>query len=646
MEPLRRKLTQFILFIFLLLNVSLSAYGDDEAWQHYRNLVRQRQYGEAVAVLNKIANTGDNEARYELANYYRNGRGVSPDANYARRLLLQAARENHLESQYLLGVFYEKGIGGESDNEKARFWYNKAAGQHHAKAMKRLTYLKDNTQIKSSQSVSQESLFSIVKKGGVQQFASAGKPKDWQTLQDKHGNNLLAVGLMADQRAMAGSLLSQGVAINHINHNGETALHLAVRYQQSWVEWLLSKKANANVQNKQGQTPLHLAVEKGDEASVRLLVKYGANPKVLDSQKRSALELANILHQDAILAVFAQAGFKPTKMSAINTDLLAASNSKVEPLYIAVERGDLESTKALIGSVDDPWRLNNQGQTVITLAALHGHQDVLSYLLSLSHSHGKEDQQGRNALFHAVKAKCESCLSVLLKNQFDPLQADQRGMTAIEFALAERSPLSSQLLSAVPLQKWRNQWLFEAVRGGLDQTVKQLIQGGININVRDAQGRTVLWYAVNSKVPLPQRNAMLTRLLDQGADVGISDLSGQLILHVAASDSNTSSMNVLLKHIRKSQVNTADKAGNMPLHLAAAANRLDAARLLIDTGADIDARDASGNTPLILAVLANSKEMVKLLLQKGAAINKRNNNKQDPESLARKLGYKELYSLF
>jgi ankyrin repeat protein len=47
-------------------------------------------------------------------------------------------------------------------------------------------------------------------------------------------------------------------------------------------------------------------------------------------------------------------------------------------------------------------------------------------------------------------------------------------------------------------------------------------------------------------------------------------------------------------------------------------NSLDVARLLIDSGADVDARDEDGRTPLHWAALNKSLDMARLLIERGA----------------------------
>jgi ankyrin repeat protein len=77
-------------------------------------------------------------------------------------------------------------------------------------------------------------------------------------------------------------------------------------------------------------------------------------------------------------------------------------------------------------------------------------------------------------------------------------------------------------------------------------------------------------------------------------------------------------------------VNLTDDAGRTPLHLAATHCHVDAARLLIEKGAKIDAKAVGGTTPLDLAAQAGCADMVNLLIAKGAKVNLRDDQGRTP----------------
>ena len=58
-----------------------------------------------------------------------------------------------------------------------------------------------------------------------------------------------------------------------------------------------------------------------------------------------------------------------------------------------------------------------------------------------------------------------------------------------------------------------------------------------------------------------------------------------------------------------------DKTGGTPLHLAASYAKEDAAKRLLDDGADANAQDNTDRTPLHAAVAANAQGVLHILLK-------------------------------
>ena len=100
-------------------------------------------------------------------------------------------------------------------------------------------------------------------------------------------------------------------------------------------------------------------------------------------------------------------------------------------------------------------------------------------------------------------------------------------------------------------------------------------------------------------------------------------------IHEYAADGNVAEITQDLA-ARPTDVNLTDDAGRTPLHLAATHCRIDMARLLLDKGAEIDAKAAGGATALHLAAQAGCVDMVNLLLAKGANANARDDQGRTP----------------
>ena len=114
-------------------------------------------------------------------------------------------------------------------------------------------------------------------------------------------------------------------------------------------------------------------------------------------------------------------------------------------------------------------------------------------------------------------------------------------------------------------------------------------------------------------------------LLDRGAAVSGRDARGRTPLHVAAAANAADTVLLLLQ--RGASANVVDSAGRTPLHCAAAASAAAAAHWLVGAGAPLETRDSGGATPLLLAAgsTKDDDECIRVLLQSGANI-----DAQDP----------------
>ncbi len=81
-------------------------------------------------------------------------------------------------------------------------------------------------------------------------------------------------------------------------------------------------------------------------------------------------------------------------------------------------------------------------------------------------------------------------------------------------------------------------------------------------------------------------------------------------------------------------INEKIEKGCMILHYAAQLSDERAIKLLIEHGAEIDAKNDRGETPLHLAAFLGNRKNVKALIEKGAEVNAKSNNKAVPLHLA------------
>ncbi|CAG0904726.1 unnamed protein product [Cyprideis torosa] len=129
---------------------------------------------------------------------------------------------------------------------------------------------------------------------------------------------------------------------------------------------------------------------------------------------------------------------------------------------------------------------------------------------------------------------------------------------------------------------------------------------------------------------LPGYHPVVKLLLHQGADPeAVTSPFNQTPLHLAGTDETAT---LLIDN--GAEVNARDKEGQTPVHLATQRDRHSLAQVLLDHGADPDIRDSDKQTPLHLASTEGHHSIAGLLLDHGADPNITDSSKQTPLHLA------------
>lgn len=82
--------------------------------------------------------------------------------------------------------------------------------------------------------------------------------------------------------------------------------------------------------------------------------------------------------------------------------------------------------------------------------------------------------------------------------------------------------------------------------------------------------------------------------------------------------------------MRPHRANDFDEAGNSHLHAAVEKREYDLTKLLLDSGADPNARNNMGYTPLHFAVILKDFKIVELLVKNNGNVNARSNSGKTP----------------
>jgi ankyrin repeat protein len=134
-------------------------------------------------------------------------------------------------------------------------------------------------------------------------------------------------------------------------------------------------------------------------------------------------------------------------------------------------------------------------------------------------------------------------------------------------------------------------------------------------------------------------------LLERPRSIDDHSPDGWTALALAAHFNQVDAARLLLEHGADLQLRSRNSNRNTALHAALAGRGLETARLLLEHGADVNAADAAGWTPLHLAVDSGSTELVLLVLGERPFVDPENKDGLTPIALARRGGHGAVVAL-
>jgi len=106
-----------------------------------KSSIKLQKYEEEINLWKELAEQGNSDAQYNLAQIYRNGGDVLKGDEKSVKWYRKAAEQGNSDAQYNLGVMYDKGTGVLKDYKQAYKWYRKAAEQSHVDAQYNLALM-------------------------------------------------------------------------------------------------------------------------------------------------------------------------------------------------------------------------------------------------------------------------------------------------------------------------------------------------------------------------------------------------------------------------------------------------------------------------------------------------------------------------
>lgn len=304
----------------------------------------------------------------------------------------------------------------------------------------------------------------------------------------------------------------------------------------------------------------------------------------------------------------------------------AVNNVGETPLHLASSKGMGELAELLLrfGASVDGTKFPNQTSTPLCNACRNGNWSIVSSLLRKGAEAAVKKSDGTTPLHSAAFLGSEEVVRLLIESGAEVECPDANGHTALFIAGKTGNVKVAQAL--VENGASYEKALLSAVKAGSRDAVSWILNSGIDCNSA-REGTTALQLAAAIGDA-----AMVSFLIQQGAIKDVIHPDQEPALHLAILHEHLDAAKVLLAE--GANVNLPARHGRTALHISAQEGRLDAIQLLLDSGAWVDSQNDAGDTPLHDATFFRMRNAVQLLLRHGATPNHRTKRGETPLCVA------------
>jgi len=202
------------------------------------------------------------------------------------------------------------------------------------------------------------------------------------------------------------------------------------------------------------------------------------------------------------------------------------------------------------------------------------------------------------------------------------------GRNKTSFIIATIMFIGNIVLAQTDSSKVNYSFILAADRGDVKAVNQFILKKNVNINYRDAEGNTPLFYAVNNS-----HEEVVKTLLYYGADPNIGSFDGFTPLMNAALQGNFD-MAQLLLYDSRTKLDIYDENNSTALHYAAYYDNIYIADMLIYYGANALLKAKYKSSSLLLASYSGDTALAQILINAGNLIHLKNSEGYSPMSIA------------
>ena len=439
---------------------------------------------------------------------------------------------------------------------------------------------------------------------GVEDLLRAGVAVDTA---EPDGTTALHWAAYRDDAEMTARLIAAGADVDRANAHGATSLSLAcVNANPTLVQHLLEAGADPGLMAS-GEPPLLTCARTGSVETVELLLGRGADPNIPEAWKG----------QTAVMWAAAEDHVSVVEtLIAHGADVDAAATSGETALLFAVQLGHDATVRALLAAGADVTVPSPAGAPLTHVAAGAGHHALGPLLLDHGVDANAVDKQGQSALHAVVEAR-------RLKHESRRTTPGAESFAFMERLIAGGAEVDARMVAPPP----RNESARPDEPGQADEAdgAEEADRADEADEAdRDAGNPEEETEAAEEEEPSPERNVL-------GLDGG-TDLVEATPFLLAARAADLEAMRLLLEHDADPLAST--RGGNAALTLASGvvfleggfgqysgppkSDVLEAVRMSLELGADVNDGNDRGQTALHGAVYRAADDLIRFLVDAGA----------------------------
>ena len=446
-----------------------------------------------------------------------------------------------------------------------------------------------------------------------------------------------------------------------------------MRADRDAIRSLLQQKSDVNATQADGMTALHWATRMNDLETAQALIRAGAKPDVATRYGVTPIYLACENANTAMIDLLLRAGVSPNSANpGGETALMTASRSgKADAVKLLLDRGaSINATESV------------RGQTALMWAVTENHPDVVKLLLSrgaeVNAQTKVEVPDGTTGIPEARSGDIGAHGPGMYRGRAVP--SPSGGLTALHFAARDGNLELARILIDARADVERRSGngtrpMATAIINNHIELALYFLEKGADVNASDDfYKRTPLFAAVEMRDPDFTRDTasplsdkrdpmdLIKALLDRGANPNAQvnttpfrgfyqvsanwvNFDGQTAFIRAALSGDVTLMRLLLEHGADPNIKTYE--GTTALMASAGLNwvvaqtfsrsddeYLEAAKICLDKGADINAVNKQGFTAMHGAANRGFDKMVQLLADRSSKLEVKDSQGRTPMNYA------------